>query len=117
MPVQEIQSACEARSGQILARIDFSLEQRPNLWTYVFLSLGFLVRIWHASGTFLNSDEVMHFAAANKTSWLQTYEASLALSHPPLLIFILHLWRGLGTSELVLRMPSILAGMAFCWFT
>ncbi|PYV67328.1 MAG: hypothetical protein DMG96_39660 [Acidobacteria bacterium] len=25
-------------------------------------------------------------------------------------------WRGLGTSELMLRLPSILAGTAFCWF-
>src|SRR5205085_12599809 len=27
------------------------------------------------------------------------------------------IWRVLGTSELMLRMPSILAGMAFCWIT
>jgi hypothetical protein len=84
---------------------------------YVLLALGILVRIWHASGTFLNSDEVMHFAAANHTSWLETYKVSLAISHPPLLIFVEHIWRVLGTSELMLRMPSILAGMAFCWFT
>jgi dolichyl-phosphate-mannose-protein mannosyltransferase len=57
----------------------------------------------------------MHFAAANQTSWLATYKASLTISHPPLLIFLLHIWRVLGTSELVLRLPSIIAGIAFCW--
>ena len=59
----------------------------------------------------------MHFAAANRSSWLETYRVSLAISHPPLLIFVEHVWRALGTSELMLRMPLILAGMAFCWFT
>ena len=97
--------------------MDSSLDGPHNPWTYVLLGVGFLVRIWHASGTFLNSDEVMHFAAANQTSWLQSYKVSLAISHPPLLIFVMHAWRVLGTSELMLRMPSILAGMAFCWFT
>ncbi len=81
------------------------------------LAAGFVVRIWHASGTFLNPDEVMHFLAANKTSWWLTYQASLTVSHPPLLILLLHAWRSLGTSELTLRMPSILAGTAFCWLS
>ncbi|MBO0911215.1 MAG: glycosyltransferase family 39 protein, partial [Acidobacteria bacterium] len=48
---------------------------------------------------------------------LGTYRTSLAISHPPLLILVEHIWRYLGTSELLLRMPSILAGTAFCWLT
>src|SRR5438067_681058 len=115
--VEEIQTSRIARFKQIPERIDLSLTQRPNLWAYVLLAVGFLVRLWHASGTFLNSDEVMHFAAANRTSWHETYKISLAISHPPLLIFVMHAWRALGTSELMLRLPSILAGTAFCWFT
>jgi uncharacterized membrane protein len=59
----------------------------------------------------------MHFAAANQPTWLESYKVSLAISHPPLLIFVMHAWRVLGTSELMLRGPSIVAGMAFCWFT
>ncbi len=115
--LQTIQISRAGRFKEIFARIDSSLDRSQTLWTYALLAAGFLIRIWHAGGTFLNSDEVMHFAAANQTSWLQTYRVSLAISHPPLLIFVLHLWRVLGTSELMLRAPSILAGMAFCWFT
>lgn len=118
---QEIQTkmspAVSLRWRLLSTRLNSSLRNNPALWTHAFLAIGFLVRIWHASGTFLNSDEVMHFAAANQTSWLQTYKVSLAISHPPLVIFVLHVWRALGTSELMLRMPSIFAGMAFCWFT
>jgi hypothetical protein len=112
--VQEIQTSSQARLGGKSPR---SVDQSRNGWALALLAAGFAVRIWHASGTFLNSDEVMHFAAANQTSWLQTYRMSLAISHPPLLIFLEHIWRHLGASELMLRMPLILAGMIFCWFT
>jgi hypothetical protein len=79
------------------------------------LSLEFLLRLWKASGTFLNLDEAMHFLAANKPSLAEAYRASLGLAHPPLLILFLHVWRRLGTSELFLRLPSVVAGTIFCW--
>jgi hypothetical protein len=79
------------------------------------LLFGLLARIWAASGTFLNPDEALHFRLANQPSLLLAYRQSLTASHPPLLTFVLYFWRALGTSELWLRMPSILAGVAFCW--
>jgi hypothetical protein len=95
--------------------LDASLQKRPALWMCILLAAGLVVRIWHASGTFLNPDEAMHFQAANQTSWWLAYRASLNLAHPPLLVLLLYVWRSFGTSELVLRMPSVLAGTAFCW--
>ncbi len=115
--VQPFQAAHTSRAKQIPERLDSSISWNQTLWAYGLLAAGLFFRLWHASGTFLNSDEVMHFAAANQSSWAETYKASLTLSHPPLLIFVLHLWRGVGTSELILRMPSIIAGLAFCWLT
>ena len=79
------------------------------------VAAGFLLRLRIASRTFLNADEALHFMAANQPSWKLTYHASLTISHPPLLIFVLHVWRALGTSELILRLPCVLAGTAFCW--
>ncbi len=79
------------------------------------LLLGFLLRLWRASGTFLNLDEAMHFLAANKPSLGEAYRASLGLAHPPLMILILNVWRNLGTSEVVMRLPSVIAGTIFCW--
>ncbi|HYM05856.1 MAG TPA: glycosyltransferase family 39 protein [Terriglobales bacterium] len=79
------------------------------------LLLAFLLRLGKASGTFLNLDEAMHFLAANKPSLAEAYRASLNLAHPPLLILLLHVWRRLGTSELCLRLPSVIAGTIFCW--
>jgi uncharacterized membrane protein len=115
--LDQIQPPRAAKSTETLTQVESFLDQHQNFWIYVLLGAGFVVRVWHASGTFLNSDEVMHFAAANQSTWLQSYKVSLAISHPPLLIFVMHAWRVLGTSELMLRMPSVLAGTAFCWFT
>ena len=88
---------------------------RIDLAAGFILLFSLLARVWAASGTFLNPDEALHFRLANQTSWALAYRQSLTASHPPLLTFILYFWRGLGTSELWLRMPSILAGVVFCW--
>jgi uncharacterized membrane protein len=77
---------------------------------------GFLARIWAASGTFFNPDEALHFRLANQVSVTLAYKQALTASHPPLLILLLYFWRALGTSELWLRLPSVMAGTAFCWF-
>src|SRR5215475_6854425 len=106
----------ESKYGSLLGRLDFCIRQQPALWVCSTLALGFLARLWHATGTYLNPDEALHFFVANKVTWWETYQASLNVSHPPLLIFLLRVWRGFGTSELMLRLPSIVAGTAFCWF-
>jgi len=87
----------------------------PEFAAGLVLLLAFLLRLWKASGTFLNMDEAMHSLAANTNSLAEAYRASLGLAHPPLLILVLHVWRRLGTSELALRMPSVIAGTIFCW--
>jgi hypothetical protein len=79
------------------------------------LAIGFGLRLYLASGTFLNPDEALHFFIANRDSWLSTYRASLTMAHPPLLIFLLYWWRNLGTSEIILRLPSVVLGTAFSW--
>ncbi|HKV77015.1 MAG TPA: glycosyltransferase family 39 protein [Candidatus Sulfotelmatobacter sp.] len=77
--------------------------------------IGFLWRVWQAQATFLNTDEAWHFAVANQNSLRAAYRASLTLAHPPLMVFILYFWKGLGTSNLMLRFPGVLAGTVFCW--
>ncbi len=103
---QTIESASSAESWP---------QVRIDLAAVFILLFALLTRIWAASGTFLNPDEALHFRLANQTSWLLAYRQSLTASHPPLLTFVLYFWRVLGTSELWLRMPSVLAGVVFCW--
>jgi hypothetical protein len=91
------------------------LPRYPDWAAMVVMLLGFLARVWAASGTFLNPDEALHYRLANQVSLVQAYRQSLTASHPPLLTFVLYFWRMAGTSELWLRLPSVLAGVAFCW--
>src|SRR5581483_6461763 len=93
------------------------LQKHADLLAGLMVVIGFFIRLRAASGTYLNPDEAMHFMVANRDSLKHAYQASLNLAHPPLLIFILYFLRILGTSELWLRFPSILAGTAFCWVT
>jgi hypothetical protein len=91
------------------------LETHAHTAALAVTLLGFLARLWTASGTFLNPDEALHFRLANQTSLALAYQQSLTAAHPPLLILLLYYWRAIGTSELWLRMPSVLAGTVFCW--
>jgi uncharacterized membrane protein len=91
------------------------LHAHPNLAMVVILAAAFVVRARAAAGTFLNADEVLHFSIANQRSLLDAYKASWLISHPPLLPLLLYFWRGLGDSDFVLRLLSVLLGTGFCW--
>jgi hypothetical protein len=90
-------------------------EAHSNLSAILVLTAALLIRLRAASGTFLNPDEALHYLLANQSSWRMAYNASLTNAHPPLLTLVLFLWRSVGTSEFVLRLPSVIAGTAFCW--
>jgi len=91
------------------------VETHSSLSAVLVLSVGLLIRLWLASGTFLNPDEALHSLLANQSSWRLAYKASLTNAHPPLLTLVLYFWHVVGRSEFVLRLPSVIAGTAFCW--
>jgi 4-amino-4-deoxy-L-arabinose transferase-like glycosyltransferase len=91
------------------------LQSHPDLAAVFIVMIGLLARLRAASGIFLNTDEALHFRLANQVSLALAYKASLTSAHPPLLIVLLYYWRALGASELWLRLPSVLAGVVFCW--
>ncbi len=83
---------------------------------------GFIARFIHAKAYFLNPDEALHYLLASHNTTALTWEATQTTAHPPLYIFVLNWWHFLlpshpGQSELLLRLPSVLAGTAASWFT
>ena len=110
-----IETSREKIDGRTADRNNDRFHGHLDLAAVPIALLGFGVRLWTASGTFLNPDEALHFYLANQTSLARAYRASLTAAHPPLLTFLLYFWRALGTSELWLRLPSVLAGAVFCW--
>src|SRR5438093_9328155 len=79
------------------------------------VGIGLLLRLQAGFGTFLNPDEAEHYLAANAGSLAGAYHATLNQAHPPLFVVFLFFWRQVAVSELGLRVPSIVAGAAFCW--
>jgi Dolichyl-phosphate-mannose-protein mannosyltransferase len=91
------------------------LGRHPDYIASILVLLGFLSRAWLAHATFFNADEAWHYATALQPSLHEAWKASLALYHPPLLIFVLYFWHRLGTSDLMLRLPCVISGTVFCW--
>jgi hypothetical protein len=77
---------------------------------------GFGIRLLTAAGTWLNPDEALNYLIANQKNLSAVYQASLTNPHPPLYFFILHGWRVLGTSEIILRLLSVLFSSAAIYF-
>ena len=88
---------------------------RENRFAGFVLLLAFLLRLWKASGTFLNLDEAMHFLAANKSSLSEAYQTSLTLAHPPLLILFLHVppAQAVGTALIFSTVVKLLAAPVY----
>jgi Dolichyl-phosphate-mannose-protein mannosyltransferase len=91
------------------------LHARLNFVVFGVLAAGFFARLYAAGSTYLNPDEAFHYIILNQDSALFAYKVSLTNAHPPLIYLLVYYWSFLGRSELMLRLPSVLAGTIFCW--
>jgi hypothetical protein len=91
------------------------LASRTGWIVLLSLLLAFALRLKSALGTYLNPDEALHFVLVNQSSLAGAYRASLTNAHPPLYFALLYYWRWIGNSEVMLRLPSILASTAAAW--
>src|SRR4030088_42247 len=114
MNVREMDAPQDSKMDGAIVRESW-FEDHAELAAVLVVLLGFLARLWAASGIFLNPDEALHFRLANQSSLALAYGQSTTAAHPPLLILFLYYWRVLGTSDLWLRLPSVIAGTIFCW--
>ena len=98
-------------------RLDGWLLNHLNFVAIAFVVAGFALRCFAATRTYLNPDEALHYLILNQSSLFLAYKASLGNAHPPLIYLVLYFWRFLGRSEWMLRLPSVIAGTAFCWIS
>ena len=89
---------------------------KPDAVALVVVLAGLLLRVLTSSGTWLNPDEALNYLIANQPDLTAVYRASLTNPHPPLYFFLLYCWRLTGTSEIFLRLFSVLAGSGAIWF-
>ena len=96
-------------------RLEAWLIKNSTWVALAIIAAAFAIRMVYAGSCYLNPDEAEHFGAARSGSWLEAYKASLMLAHPPLFILVLHGILFLGATELILRLPSLVAGTAALW--
>lgn len=96
-------------------RLEPRLGQHAEIVAAALVGGGFCWRLWLAHATFFNTDEAWHYSVANQSSLVEAYRASLSLAHPPLMIFVLYFWKHLGASDVMIRLPGVIAGSVFCW--
>ena len=107
----------EARieAAPLADRVDNWLREHLNFVALAIIAAGLGYRVYIASRNYLNPDEALHYQLINQRNVWLAYQASLTNAHPPLYYFILYYAHLIGRSELMLRMPSVIAGTAFCW--
>lgn len=96
--------------------LEVGLRDRLDAAALAVVAAGLVLRIFAASRSYLNPDEAMHYILLNQPSAYLAYKASLTNAHPPLIYLAVYFWHFLGRSEWMLRLPSVVAGTAFCWF-
>jgi hypothetical protein len=81
------------------------------------LAAAFVFRLGRASQGFLNPDEVVIFLVAHQHRAVDVWRSILLHPYPPLYSIVLYLWTFIGSSELVARLPSVIFGVGFLWFS
>jgi len=100
-----------------VAPVEELLEAHLTAVALAILAAGFVLRLWVAARSYLSPDEALIYVIIHQPSLALSYKLSLTEPHPPLFYVLLHFWHLLGRSEWMLRLPSVFAGMGFCWCT
>jgi len=98
-------------------RLGEGLRLRGVLLAFVVSVVAVIVLLAAAWDRALSPDETLQVELANLPEFSDVYRRSQTSAHPPLFFLLLHVWLGLGRSELFLRLFPALCGGAFLWFT
>ncbi|MEO0082224.1 MAG: glycosyltransferase family 39 protein [candidate division WOR-3 bacterium] len=106
----------QPRRSTVVSRAEAWFQRHTDLVALAVIALGLLYRVSIALPSFLNPDEASNVLVAASPTLSTVIQRGIGGPHPVLYIVFLHFWRLLGTSDFMLRLPSILAGTAALWF-
>jgi 4-amino-4-deoxy-L-arabinose transferase-like glycosyltransferase len=110
-------STVSSADNQVTSMLDGWIVRNSAWIALCIIAVGFAFRFYYCSVCYLNPDEAQGFNSARPNTWPGAYHESMKLSHPPLFILVLHAFILLGRSEVILRLPSLLAATAALWIT
>jgi len=88
---------------------------RLDLVAIFVLLVGFLIRLWGATSSFVNPDEAYHALLSSPDNFRDLYASAVRSPHPPLFVILLHYIRQATTSDLGIRLIPLVAGTIMPW--
>jgi len=103
------------RALRILDRSEEWLGRHITTSALLIIAVGLAFRIYFAASCYLNPDEALHLVLSRVETFRQMYLNSLSQAHPPFLFVVQFLLKPLGSSELFVRTPSLIAATLASW--
>lgn len=99
-----------------LETVELGLIRNAVPLALVIIAVGLGFRIYYNLACYLNPDEALHVGLAQAGGLKQAYLKSLSQTHPPLLTLVLFFILKAGSSEFLVRLPSLVAATLAAWF-
>ena len=100
---------------QVFETTESRLIRNAGVLALIIIAVGIGFRIYYNLACYLNPDEALHVILAQAGGLKQAYLLSRTQAHPPLLTLVLFFFLKLGSSEFVLRLPSLVAATLGTW--
>ncbi|MFH1966174.1 MAG: glycosyltransferase family 39 protein [Acidobacteriota bacterium] len=101
---------------KLLETVETWLTQNALPLALIIIAIGLGFRIYYAAACYLNPDEAIHVALAQASGLKEAYLQSRTQAHPPLLTMALYFILKFGSSEFLVRLPSLIGSTLGAWF-
>jgi len=101
---------------KLLETIETWLIQNAGPLSLIIIAAGLVFRFYYGSACYLNPDEAIHVVLAQASGLKEAYLQSRTQAHPPLLTMALYFILKFGSSEFLVRLPSLIASTLGTWF-
>ncbi len=99
-----------------LDSVETWLVRNAVILALAIIAVGLGFRVYYAVACYLNPDEAIHVGLAQAEGLKQAYLKSHTQAHPPLLTLVLYFFLKFGSSEFMVRLPSLLGSTLAAWF-
>jgi len=116
---QNLQKAVSSKADKMRKQLETAetwITQNAVILDLAIIAVGLGFRIYYNLACYLNPDEAIHVGLAQAGGLKAAYLKSHTQAHPPLLTLVLYFFLKFGSSEFLVRLPSLIAATLGAWF-